>query len=740
MANLVIEAGEALGKGILDPIEKINPIEKSVQSTADLANEAVMNQAHHLPVIGKILDMQDEAVAKVREGLGDVEKLETDTTRTPSQKFRDVLTKNQSKFQRKFDLDVKDGTYQLKPKMIDQGYFPNVQEKADIEKLADSHIKLNDIHNKFNDLKSTGKLTDETHKDLAKQAKGIIEGDGSPGSEPLHETQIRHEKRFNRHYKPEHEDLAEEARFDGLRVNNRVHLMKELDAAIGRSDLTAGQKTKLRGRLTQSGGKASTFKIFDDGKIRWKGADTVSGQTKEQFIGDMTKVIKTQLPELADTMLTNGGIGIQKVGFLSETEHFPVTKQFNIRSLLSDNPETEIGDNTDIERKIQHLNTRFVGEGKLYDTPVVPLDLPETEAEFEADPEFKIPKEGKGKEPESDETIPEKKNISRIIKSKMDPEIDEPALGEPTDEPTDEPGRTVTSAGEGKPLPRDILGDGPQEGSGPGDFPDTPPNGDLPPNGPGLGEKLKEGAKSLGGKAVEKLAPAGVAALSVAAGSVATFGLVKLEESIDDSDLNPLLKTVLKENLDILKNSLDTFTKGGRKQLKQEIDKIGKDILNLGQLEKAKGEIINLVNNPGPNVSRNKSNRRELNEVEDAIRNQKAEIEKDARRLKRDTQTASVLGAKAKAKKASMKRAKASKDKALQRALENGQVSQAPPIPPGGYRPVNINISNDTSTGKKTIDESTNSATKNVTEDPGDDTLAAGGGKKLGRVTKDLLK
>jgi hypothetical protein len=162
---------------------------------------------------------------------------------------------------------------------------------------------------------------------------------------------------------------------------------------------------------------------------------------------------------------------------------------------------------------------------------------------------------------------------------------------------------------------------------------------------------------------------------------------------------------------------------------------LGKDILELGNLEKAKTEIINLVNNPGPDVSRNKSNRRELNEVEDAIRNQKEEIEKDSRQLKRDTQTASLLGAKKKAKGEALKRAKASKDQALQRALERGQVTQAPQVPP-----VNINISNDTSTGKRTIDESTNTATKNVRDDPGNDTLTVGGGKKVGRVTKDLLK
>ena len=172
--------------------------------------------------------------------------------------------------------------------------------------------------------------------------------------------------------------------------------------------------------------------------------------------------------------------------------------------------------------------------------------------------------------------------------------------------------------------------------------------------------------------------------------------------------------------------------------MKKEVDKLGKDILDLANLEKAKKEIITLVNNPGPSTSKNKSNRRELEEVTDAVRNQKAEIEQEAKKLKRDIQVARVSGAKAAAKKESMKRAKASRDGALRRALERGQVSQAPHIPPA-VSPVNINISNDTSTDKKVIDESRNTATKNVRQDPGDDVLRAGGGKGVNRVTKELL-
>jgi hypothetical protein len=95
------------------------------------------------------------------------------------------------------------------------------------------------------------------------------------------------------------------------------------------------------------------------------------------------------------------------------------------------------------------------------------------------------------------------------------------------------------------------------------------------------------------------------------------------------------------------------------------------------------------------------------------------------------------MGAKASAKKESIKRAKASRDSALRKALERGQVSQAPHIPQ--VSPVNINISNDTSTDKKVIDESRNTATKNVRQDPGDDVLRAGGGKGMGRVTKELI-
>jgi hypothetical protein len=237
----------------------------------------------------------------------------------------------------------------------------------------------------------------------------------------------------------------------------------------------------------------------------------------------------------------------------------------------------------------------------------------------------------------------------------------------------------------------------------------------------GIGDTLKGVAIGTGGAVV---------------GGGLLIGVNKLEGLLDASDMDADVKSFLKIGLDQLKDLSKKIGAKGREQLNGKVDELENDLRKLAGLEARKSEVISLVNNPSTESAKNASNRRELDQLESAVRNQKEQIKANAGRINKDIAAAGRSAARSDAKAKAKAKADEDKDEQSKKALDKGIVQAMPPIV--------LNISNDSDNSKlkKTISPSSivqtdNSKKSKVQTVSGDNnTTSQGSTKKAKKLTE----
>jgi hypothetical protein len=218
-------------------------------------------------------------------------------------------------------------------------------------------------------------------------------------------------------------------------------------------------------------------------------------------------------------------------------------------------------------------------------------------------------------------------------------------------------------------------------------------------------QEIYDGLKGKIGSGAKKIGRGIIAGFSVLAGVGLTLAFSKAKEWLDGSDIPDEVKTILKGAIDQFQNTTGKLTKKGINQIDKELKGLGELVLGLGSLNKSKSDILSLVNNPSTSTSENLKNRRELNEVEAAIKNNKAKLNENANKFSRDLKTAKRQAQVEEKKKEAKEKAKELKDEQTEKALNRGVVT--PALDTGDPMRFVFNISNenrpDSSKFKKTI-------------------------------------
>jgi hypothetical protein len=646
--------------------------------------------------------------------------------------------------------------------------------------------------------------------------------------QPLHELQVDHQEQFYNNFYPDEDALSKKTSWN---LHDRLTVVDRLKKGINESDLPVERKTKLTKLLNKQ--KGSAIKIFEDGKIAYKGARNLNNKVIEEQalepISDLTKVIKTTFDkELQEKLLTNQGIKIQPKNHISNIEHFPTVPVKTNESLLkfrkqltNEVNQSDIfsGDGPDIDARIKANEARFGAGEKLSESPPIQqlkdlkdeselspiqkqIDEKGKEKEFSGSPQttgladsdsFKKPSRSPTQlreklkfEQDKKELVKQKKRLSnlrtKLKKLKVDPvknadKIDQTQqtinntqqqiadlkddLITPEPTPQGTPRGLISQAVDPEKLssklekikksdvtdsnmdqiPQDELEDlsagRPTRGTGQSES--LPPTEAATEAEPSETETEAASAKAPGtesGGIGDTLKGVAIGTGGAVVGGGLLIGVNKLEGLLDASDMDADVKSFLKIGLDQLKDLSKKIGAKGREQLNGKVDELENDLRKLAGLEARKSEVISLVNNPSTESAKNASNRRELDQLESAVRNQKEQIKANAGRINKDIAAAGRSAARSDAKAKAKAKADEDKDEQSKKALDKGIVQAMPPIV--------LNISNDSDNSKlkKTISPSSivqtdNSKKSKVQTVSGDNnTTSQGSTKKAKKLTE----
>ena len=347
------------GDELLGEAEKLNPFDVVVKASADKANQVVEDGLHHIPGLDKIIDLKNDALTKAGEVSEDV----------------------RAGVEKQLENPIKKATKGLKKVIGLEDYKSPQVDGALTREEADKLLKHSEeIANRETQLKAIAEhkkalaksITPEIDAKLSKFQDDLISGKNSFNEEfknrPLHEIQVDQQEEFYNQFFPDEDALSKKDRWN---VHDRLTVIDRLKLGIDQSDLPGPRKTKLRTLLSKPSGSA--IKIFEDGKLAYKGArnlpNDVIEQQSTQPISDLTKVIKNTFePELQNRLLTNQGIKLQPKTFSSTIEHFPTLKRTGNETLLdfrkqlaSEVNKSDIfsADGPDIQKRIDANEKRF---------------------------------------------------------------------------------------------------------------------------------------------------------------------------------------------------------------------------------------------------------------------------------------------------------------------------------------------------------------------------------------------
>jgi hypothetical protein len=820
MAGIVYDLA---GKELISEAEKLNPIDLLVKSSADKANQVIEDGLHHVPVLDKIIDLKNESLSKIGEA--------TDEVKGTISKELDKPIKKLSKA----------GKSVLG---LDEYKEPNIggaltQEQIDAmnahaDEIARREVQLKAIaqQKKLLAKEAATPNTASINAQLDEFQRDVISGKKSFNDDfdgqPLHELQVDHQEQFYNNFYPDEDALSKKTSWN---LHDRLTVVDRLKKGINESDLPVERKTKLTKLLNKQSGSA--IKIFEDGKIAYKGARNLNNKVIEEQalepISDLTKVIKTTFDkELQEKLLTNQGIKIQPKNNISNIEHFPTVPVKTNESLLkfrkqltNEVNQSDIfsGDGPDIDARIKANEARFGAGEKLSESPPIQqlkdlkdeselspiqkqIDEKGKEKEFSGSPQttgladsdsFKKPSRSPTQlreklkfEQDKKELVKQKKRLSnlrtKLKKLKVDPvknadKIDQTQqtinntqqqiadlkddLITPEPTPQGTPRGLISQAVDPEKLssklekikksdvtdsnmdqiPQDELEDlsagRPTRGTGQSES--LPPTEAATEAEPSETETEAASAKAPGtesGGIGDTLKGVAIGTGGAVVGGGLLIGVNKLEGLLDASDMDADVKSFLKIGLDQLKDLSKKIGAKGREQLNGKVDELENDLRKLAGLEARKSEVISLVNNPSTESAKNASNRRELDQLESAVRNQKEQIKANAGRINKDIAAAGRSAARSDAKAKAKAKADEDKDEQSKKALDKGIVQAMPPIV--------LNISNDSDNSKlkKTISPSSivqtdNSKKSKVQTVSGDNnTTSQGSTKKAKKLTE----
>ena len=382
--------------------ESLNPFDVIVKSSADKANQVIEDGLHHVPVLDKIIDLKNESLSKIGEA--------TDEVKGTISKELDKPIKKLSKA----------GKSVLG---LDEYKEPNIggaltQEQIDAmnahaDEIARREVQLKAIaqQKKLLAKEAATPNTASINAQLDEFQRDVISGKKSFNDDfdgqPLHELQVDHQEQFYNNFYPDEDALSKKTSWN---LHDRLTVVDRLKKGINESDLPVERKTKLTKLLNKQSGSA--IKIFEDGKIAYKGARNLNNKVIEEQalepISDLTKVIKTTFDkELQEKLLTNQGIKIQPKNNISNIEHFPTVPVKTNESLLkfrkqltNEVNQSDIfsGDGPDIDARIKANEARFGAGEKLSESPPI-QQLKDLKDESELSPiQKQIDEKGKEKE------------------------------------------------------------------------------------------------------------------------------------------------------------------------------------------------------------------------------------------------------------------------------------------------------------------------------------------------------